>query len=81
MSNLCTQGYATPEHFARWESHAKMCDMYTLTHIIRDCHNAAQNMRGWNTIREGFYIDQAATYGMEFTRRNNKLPAGLRHRV
>jgi len=38
-------------------------------------------MRGHDPIREGYYIDQACTYGMELTRRNRELPAGLRHRV
>jgi len=26
-------------------------------------------MRGWNPIKEGFYMDQASTYGMELNRR------------
>jgi hypothetical protein len=78
---LCTQEFATPEHFARWEAHAKTCDIYTLKYIIKDCYSAAENMKGFNPIREGFYLDQAATYGMEITRRNRELPAGLRHRI
>ena len=61
---------ATPEHFARWVSHSKMCDTYTLRYIINDCKSAAENMNNWKPIREGFYLDQAATYGMELTRRN-----------
>jgi hypothetical protein len=72
--------YATPADFERWEAHSKTLDMYALKHIIKDCQLAAQNMKGWNPIREGYYIDQACTYGMEFTRRNRELPAGLRHR-
>ena len=75
------QDFATPEHFERWEAHSKTLDMYALKFIIKDCISAAENMKGWNPIREGFYLDQAATYGMEVTRRNRKLPAGLRHRV
>lgn len=78
---LCTHEFATPEHFTRWEEHAKMCDAYTLKYIIKDCQKAAEAMRGHNPIREGYYIDQACTYGMELTRRNRELPAGLRHRV
>ena len=27
-------------------------------------------MRGWNPEKEGFYSDQAATYGMELRKRN-----------
>jgi hypothetical protein len=42
------QGHATPEHFARWESHAKTLDQYSLRYVIKDCHQAAAGMRGWN---------------------------------
>ena len=73
--------FATVEDFQRWEDHAKVLDCYTLKHIIKDCQSAEKNMRGFDPIREGYYIDQACTYGMELTRRNRLLPAGLRHRV
>ena len=73
--------YALPEDFARWEQHSKTLDCYSLKYIIQDCHKAAENMKGFNHNREGYYIDQACTYGMELTRRNRELPAGLRHRV
>ena len=73
--------YATPEDFQRWEDHAKVLDCYTLKYIIKDCQSAQACMRGFDTIREGYYSDQAATYGMELTRRNRLLPAALRHRV
>jgi hypothetical protein len=72
--------HATPEHFARWEAHAVKLDSYSLRYIIADCQKAAANMRGWNPSREGYYLDQAATYGMELTRRNRNLPPALRHR-
>lgn len=72
--------HATPEHFARWESHARTLDAYSLRYVISDCKQAAAAMRGWNPSREGYYIDQAATYGMELTRRNRQLPPALRHR-
>jgi hypothetical protein len=81
MSTLCTQEFATPEHFDRWESHAKTLDAYSLKYIIKECYSAAEAMKGFNPIREGYYLDQAATYGMELTRRNRNLPAGLRHRI
>ena len=64
------QGHATAEHFARWESHAKTLDQYSLRYIVKDCHQAAAGMHGWNPSREGYYLDQAATYGMELTLRN-----------
>lgn len=75
------QQHATAEHFARWESHARTLDQYSLRYIVADCHRAADAMRGWNPAREGFYLDQASTYGMELTRRNRDLPAGLRVRI
>ena len=75
------QGHATAEHFARWESHAKTLDQYSLRYIVKDCHQAAAGMRGWNPSREGYYLDQAATYGMELMLRNRTLPAGLRVRL
>lgn len=73
--------HATPEHFTRWESHARTLDQYSLRYVIADCHRAAESMRGWNPSREGYYLDQASTYGMELTRRNRELPAGLRVRL
>jgi len=73
--------HATPEHFARWESHAKTLDQYSLRYIVSDCKQAAAAMHSWNPAREGYYLDQASTYGMELTRRNRDLPAGLRVRL
>jgi hypothetical protein len=72
--------HATAEHFARWESHAATLDSYSLRYVIADCHQAADAMRGWNPAREGYYLDQASTYGMELTRRNRSLPPALRNR-
>ena len=73
--------HATAEHFQRWECHAKTLDSYSLRYIVADCHKAADAMRGWNPAREGYYLDQASTYGMELTCRNRDLPAGLRVRL
>ena len=61
--------FATPEDFTKWENHSKTLDLYSLKFIIDDCISAAENMKGWNPIREGFYLDQAATYGMEYSKR------------
>jgi hypothetical protein len=72
--------HATPEHFDRWEAHAKTLDRHSLRYVIADCERAAAHMRGWNPAREGYYLDQASTYGMELTRRNRNLPAALRNR-
>lgn len=65
--------YATPENFARWEKHAKTLTAHSLRYVIKDCHEAAERMRGFNSTREGYYLDQAMTYGMELTRRNREL--------
>ena len=64
--------YATPADFAKWEAHAKTLDLYALRYTIEDCQQAAKNMRGFNAVREGFYSDQASTYGMEYTRRTRQ---------
>ena len=61
--------YATPADFAKWESHAKTLNLYALRYTIEDCQQAAKNMKGFNPDREGYYLDQASTYGMEYTRR------------
>jgi hypothetical protein len=61
--------YATPADFDRWRSHAETLDVGTLRHIIMDCRQAATNMRSFNTVREGFYEDQAFTYADELARR------------
>lgn len=65
--------YATPEDFATWEARAKAMSMACLAYTVRDCQQAAEAMRGWNPIKEGYYIDQACTYGMELTRRRRAV--------
>lgn len=61
--------YATPADFSRWREHAETLDTGSLRYIIRDCRSAAANMRGFNTVKEGFYEDQAFTYADELARR------------
>ena len=61
--------HATASDFQRWEDHAKTLDSYSLRYIIRDCRKAAQCMRGFNPVREGYYEDQAFTYADEYHRR------------
>jgi hypothetical protein len=61
--------YATPEDFATWAARAKTMTAAELLFTVRDCQQAEAAMRGWNPIKEGFYADQASTYGMELTRR------------
>jgi hypothetical protein len=61
--------YATAEDFATWEARAKTMSVAELLYTVRDCQQAEAAMRGWNPVKEGFYSDQACTYGMELTRR------------
>ena len=72
--------YATPQDFTAWEARAKTMTVAELLYTVKDCQQAEAAMRGWNPIKEGFYSDQASTYGMELTLRNRTLPAGLRVR-
>ena len=63
--------YATPENFEAWRQQAKVMTIAELKYVIQDCRNAERAMRGWKPVKEGFYSDQAATYGMELNRRTN----------
>lgn len=64
-----TANYATAADFTAWTERAKGMTVAALLYTINDCRQAAEAMRGWNPIKEGFYMDQASTYGMELTRR------------
>ena len=70
FESMITAG-ATATDFQKWEEMAEACDPATLRHIIADCKQAAENMRGWNPSREGYYIDQMCTYADELRRRRN----------
>lgn len=61
--------YATPADFTAWEAKAKSMTVAELLYTVKDCQQAEAAMRGWNPVKEGFYSDQASTYGMELTRR------------
>ena len=61
--------YATPADFARWEARAQAMTVAQLLYTVQDCQQAEAAMRGWNPVKEGYYSDQASTYGMELTRR------------
>jgi hypothetical protein len=60
---------ATAEDFKKWEQDAKTCTESMLYHIIDDCKNARDAMRGWNVPKENYYADQAFTYQDELSRR------------
>jgi hypothetical protein len=63
------QNYATPQDFATWRRQAEQMTVAQLRYVAADCRKAEAAMRGWNPIREGYYADQACTYGDELRRR------------
>ena len=65
--------YATAEDFAKWRSHAETCDLGSLRFIIKDCRQVAENLKGFNPTREGYYADQAFTYADELARRTRPI--------
>jgi hypothetical protein len=68
-SPAMTTTYATAADFTAWAERAKGMTVAALLYTVNDCRQAAEVMRGWNPIKEGFYMDQASTYGMELNRR------------
>jgi hypothetical protein len=60
---------ATAQDFAKWEREDKRLSIDSLLYVVNDCKQAAQAMSGWNPEREGYYIDQASTFGQELTKR------------
>jgi hypothetical protein len=64
-----TQGHATAEDFARWGEQAANMTIAQLHYAAQDCRKAEIAMRGWNPVREGYYSDQACTFGDELRRR------------
>ena len=60
---------ATAEQFATWRKLAKGLTEDQLRWIIQDCREAAEAMKGWNPVKEGFYEDQAFTYADELRAR------------
>ena len=64
-----TTEHATAADFTTWTERAKTMTVAALLYTINDCRQAAEGMRGWNPAKEGFYMDQASTYGMELNRR------------
>jgi len=60
---------ATAAEFKKWEDHAKSLDVNALLHVIEDCRNAREAMKGWNPVKENYYADQGMTYSDELRRR------------
>ena len=69
FQTVTATNFATADDFATWAARAKTMTVAALLYTVNDCQQAAEAMRGWNPIKEGFYIDQACTYGMELTNR------------
>ena len=61
--------YATEHDFAKWRSQAESMSLASLRYTVKDCREAEACMRGWNPVKEGFYSDQACTFGDELRRR------------
>ena len=61
--------YATAEDFAKWRAQAETMTNACLRYTVADCRQAEAAMRGWNPIKEGYYSDQACTFGDELRRR------------
>lgn len=63
--------YATEQDFATWRARAETMSLAALRFTTQDCRQAEAAMRGCNPVKEGFYSDQAATYGDELRRRRS----------
>ncbi len=61
--------HATAADFTAWAAKAKTMTFDELLYLAKDCREAEKAMRGWNPIKEGYYSDQACTYGDELRRR------------
>lgn len=64
--------HATAADFASWEARAKEMSDSALFYSARDCHAAAEAMRGHDPIAEGRYDDEGFTYADELRRRRNR---------
>jgi len=64
--------HATAEDFQQWEDRAKSMTDSELWYAARDCRKVEELWRGHDPMVEGFYSDQAATYGTELRRRANR---------
>ena len=64
-----TTEHATAADFTKWAARAKDMTDAALCYSIKDCHQAAKAMAGFNPIKEGYYRDEASTYHQELSRR------------
>jgi hypothetical protein len=61
--------HATADDFKRWESKAETMTDYELRYAAKECREVAALWRGHDGMVEGFYDDQASTYGTVLRRR------------
>ena len=61
--------HATVADFTRWESAAASMTDAELIYAARDCRKVEALWRGVDGMVEGFYSDQASTYGTELMHR------------
>jgi hypothetical protein len=64
--------HATVADFTRWESAAATMTESELRYAAADCRKVEELWRGVDGVVEGFYSDQAATYGTELYRRRQR---------
>jgi hypothetical protein len=61
--------HATADDFRNWESKAKTMTIAELMYVAKECREVAALWRGEDAVVEGFYDDQASTYGTVLRRR------------
>jgi hypothetical protein len=61
--------HATAEDFQNWENKAKSMTVAELMYAAKECREVASLWRGTDPVVEGFYDDQASTYGTVLRRR------------
>ena len=60
--------HATAEDFQNWENKAKSMTAAELKYAAKECREVASLWRGVDGMVEGFYDDQASTYGTALRR-------------
>ena len=73
MSYTPIRRHATVADFQRWEELAATMTDAELIYAAADCRKVEAVWRGHDGVVEGFYSDQASTYGMELTRRRQSM--------
>lgn len=61
--------HATAEDFRNWEAYAEKLTDAELFYAARDCRKVEALWRKHDPMVEGFYSDQASTYGTVLARR------------